>query len=148
MFITYYYPSQEDYEGDWDWNASLEKLETLVRAAVERSLPASGAVFAAKFGVGGCRIQRFYVESYSFSYDVGLIIAGHLSSLAEAIENQSDKWLVPALKPCPFCGSEGTLEVTGSDCSWWVVCACPGCAATGPERNTPELAVEEWNQRA
>lgn len=50
-----------------------------------------------------------------------------------------------ALKPCPFCGSEGKW-VEASCSTHFVACADEAkCWSEGPARNTPAEAIDAWN---
>lgn len=49
---------------------------------------------------------------------------------------------VPALVPCPFCGSTDLQEDRTED-----YIACYGCGASGPSRTATESPSEKWNKR-
>lgn len=49
------------------------------------------------------------------------------------------------LKPCPFCGGEGEVIITGNLSRY---CACKNCYAFGPSRETVEQAIDAWNKRS
>ncbi len=49
--------------------------------------------------------------------------------------------VVPALKACPFCGSNA-VAVVGS------FVRCGNCGAAGPFGATVEAAAEKWNERS
>lgn len=54
------------------------------------------------------------------------------------------------LKPCPFCGGEAKLRVSGGcdgeDCLVWAYCV--KCGADSALLDTAEEAAEAWNRRA
>ena len=49
------------------------------------------------------------------------------------------------LKPCPFCGEKQRFIQKGVVYAWIM---CGGCYASGPDRETLELAIKAWNERA
>jgi len=50
------------------------------------------------------------------------------------------------LLPCPFCGYELTeADIQPDEQSWWVDCS--GCDCRGPDRETMQEAIEDWNER-
>lgn len=58
--------------------------------------------------------------------------------------------LVERLKPCPFCGGEAILVMSGDDRSWhWNVICTNGdeCGATFQDGERRAVAVETWNRR-
>jgi len=52
------------------------------------------------------------------------------------------------LKPCPFCGSDATLEYN-ENCGWQVYCDDRRCTVETSTyfRGTLEEAIEAWNTR-
>ena len=82
----------------------------------------------------------------------------------DVYDEWNDDGTLPALKPCPFCGSAGVLNDNGyerpvidmdtgayinmdikeGDGFW---CECPECGAILPGADTPEGAIEQWNRR-
>jgi len=51
------------------------------------------------------------------------------------------------LKPCPFCGGEGCVQVNGLTNTYGVVCL--DCfAETQPFWQTEKEAIDAWNRRA
>lgn len=59
------------------------------------------------------------------------------------------------LKPCPFCGEVGALEVREEEhfCGCpgknkWKSVYCPPCGTTGPSHCRKDQAVKAWNWRA
>ena len=53
------------------------------------------------------------------------------------------------LKPCPFCGEEGSVYMLKEGKDYAVVCDYNwgGCGACGGYRETPKDAAEAWNKR-
>lgn len=54
---------------------------------------------------------------------------------------------IPELKPCPFCGGSGVLEVLGGPGSTHRVPRCSKCKCDLGFYPTVEMAVEKWNIR-
>lgn len=54
------------------------------------------------------------------------------------------------IKPCPFCGRVGSLDMWDEDGTYFIRCANSdfGCSATGPVGSSEKEAVELWNTRA
>ena len=55
------------------------------------------------------------------------------------------------MKPCPFCGSEATIEHKNVLETWIVECSntnCPASYMIGNDYDTEEEAIEAWNRRA
>lgn len=54
---------------------------------------------------------------------------------------------MPELLPCPFCGSECSVQNQFGK-EYWAQCNDPSCCATdGALYNSPREAVELWNRR-
>lgn len=51
------------------------------------------------------------------------------------------------LKPCPMCGGPASVEEAVVGYRWFVECRAAGCRATGPSRDSQELAEAAWNTR-
>lgn len=54
------------------------------------------------------------------------------------------------LKPCPFCGSEATINHKVVLETWIVECSnisCPASYMIGYDYDTEEEAIEAWNKR-
>ena len=49
-----------------------------------------------------------------------------------------------ALKPCPFCGSERTVEKLDGMVFY---IRCQDCGAKGPAKTLKPKAIEAWNRR-
>ena len=48
------------------------------------------------------------------------------------------------LKPCPFCGSDPSMRITGYGA---VYVRCPNCGVETPYYQNVELATLKWNMR-
>lgn len=48
------------------------------------------------------------------------------------------------LKPCPFCGSDPSMRITGYGA---VYVRCPNCGVATPYYQNAELATLKWNMR-
>ena len=53
------------------------------------------------------------------------------------------------IKPCPFCGKEGSVYMLKEGKDYAVICDFNwgGCGACGGYRETPKDAAEAWNKR-
>jgi len=50
------------------------------------------------------------------------------------------------IKACPFPSCKGKAFAAKSDCTDMHIVFCGICKATGPEEETPELAIQRWNE--
>ena len=58
--------------------------------------------------------------------------------------------MIPEIKPCPFCGSEGKLHHKRNLGTWIVECSnnsCPASYMIGYDYDTQEEAIAAWNRR-
>jgi hypothetical protein len=69
----------------------------------------------------------------------------------DAIDNSLDEYLKQVTARCPFCemppppkGDMG-LSTNSFNGEWFVYCV--GCFAQGPDMESPETAVQVWNER-
>lgn len=50
------------------------------------------------------------------------------------------------LLPCPFCGGEAEVDISGGNFHWWIVCV--NCGVGTAIYNTKAEALTAWNTRA
>ena len=146
MRITYYYPDPADYEGDWDRDASLQKLDDLVRASINSELPKIHPEITTLMRRPRIRMCSIQVFDY-YPSDIAAIVEAHLSSIVEGIESESVRWLVPkkpGLKPCPFCGGDARAFADGA----FHGVACRRCGAKTQLAFSHKAVMRLWNARA
>jgi|SRR5208282_134493 len=88
-----------------------------------------------------------YLEPYEEMKSAALILArGIILRAGQLAPEKAEMPTIPALLPCPFCGSTRlTLENLGEGDDWFV--SCQGCEVQQIANYSKEEAMERWNRR-